>query len=49
VLILVFVLVLITAIVEPKFISSGNLTNIMRQFGPLIMVAMGMTFVIIGG
>jgi ribose transport system permease protein len=49
VLILVFVLVLITAIVEPKFLSSGNLTNIMRQFGPLIMVAMGMTFVIIGG
>ncbi|WP_319562057.1 ABC transporter permease [Marispirochaeta sp.] len=49
VLILVFVLVLITAILEPKFLSSGNLTNIMRQFGPLIMVAMGMTFVIIGG
>ncbi len=49
VLILVLGLVLFTAIIEPKFISPGNLTNIMRQFGPLIMVAMGMTFVIIGG
>lgn len=49
VLILILGLVLITTIVEPKFISGGNLTNIMRQFGPLIMVAMGMTFVIIGG
>lgn len=42
-------LVLVTAIVEPKFLSMGNITNIMRQFGPLIMVALGMTFVIIGG
>lgn len=42
-------LVLVTIIVEPKFLSAGNMTNIMRQFGPLIMVALGMTFVIIGG
>ena len=42
-------LVLVTAIAEPKFLSAANLTNIMRQFGPLIMVALGMTFVIIGG
>ncbi len=49
VLLLVLGLVLITAVIEPKFITSGNMTNIMRQFGPLIMVAMGMTFVIIGG
>lgn len=34
---------------EPKFLTLGNLTNIMRQFGPLIMVSLGMTFVIIGG
>ncbi|MGM0432132.1 MAG: ABC transporter permease [Spirochaetota bacterium] len=49
VLILVSCLVLMTAIIQPKFISIGNMTNVMRQFGPLIMVAMGMTFVIIGG
>lgn len=49
VLVAIFLLVLVTVFVEPKFLSSGNMTNIMRQFGPLIMVALGMTFVIIGG
>jgi ribose transport system permease protein len=42
-------LALVTAIAEPKFISPANLVNIMRQFGPLILVSLGMTFVIIGG
>jgi ribose transport system permease protein len=45
---MIAVLVAITAIVEPKFMSGANLVNIMRQFGPLIMVSMGMTFVILG-
>jgi ribose transport system permease protein len=49
VLVMIGVLVSITIIVEPKFISPGNLINIMRQFGPLIMVSLGMTFIIIGG
>jgi ribose transport system permease protein len=49
VLVMIAVLVTITAIVEPKFLSGMNLINIMRQFGPLIMVSLGMTFVIIGG
>ncbi len=49
VLVAITILVLVTAIVEPNFLSAGNLTNVMRQFGPLIMVALGMTFVIIGG
>lgn len=49
VLVAIMALVLITAIVEPKFLTAGNMTNVMRQFGPLIMVALGMTFVIIGG
>lgn len=43
------ILVLITIAVEPKFLTLANATNIMRQFGPLIMIALGMTFVIIGG
>lgn len=49
VLVAIVILALITAIVEPNFLSAGNMTNVMRQFGPLIMVALGMTFVIIGG
>jgi ribose transport system permease protein len=49
VLVMIAVLVAVTAIVEPKFMSPLNLVNIMRQFGPLMMVSLGMTFVIIGG
>jgi len=49
IVILIFLLVVITAIIEPEFMTLDNLTNIMRQFGPLIMVALGMTFVIIAG
>jgi ribose transport system permease protein len=49
VLVMIVALVAITAIVQPKFMSGANLVNIMRQFGPLIMVSLGMTFVIIGG
>lgn len=49
VLVAIVLLVAITIIVEPKFLSSANMTNIMRQFGPLSLVSLGMTFVIIGG
>lgn len=49
VLLAILVLVLVTAVVEPNFLSAGNLTNIMRQFGPLSFVSLGMTFVVIGG
>ncbi|MEI8199661.1 MAG: ABC transporter permease [Eubacteriales bacterium] len=49
VLVAIVLLVLVTMIAQPKFLSSGNMTNIMRQFGPLSLVALGMTFVIIGG
>jgi ribose transport system permease protein len=49
VLVMIAALVAITAIMQPKFMSGANLVNIMRQFGPLIMVSLGMTFVIIGG
>lgn len=45
----IFILVLITTIMEPRFMSTGNFVNIMRQFGPLILVALGMTFVIMAG
>ncbi len=49
VFIMILGLALVTAIIEPKFISAPNLVNIMRQFGPLVLVSLGMTFVIVGG
>ena len=49
VLFAIVALVVITAINEPRFLSSQNLTNLMRQFGPLSFVALGMTFIILGG
>jgi len=45
----IFILAIITAIVEPNFLTTENLQNIMRQFGPLIMLSLGMTFIIMGG
>lgn len=45
----ILALVITTSIIEPRFLTSGNLVNIMRQFGPLILVALGMTFVILAG
>lgn len=49
VVVAIALLVIVTVIVEPKFLTGDNLTNIMRQFGPLSLVSLGMTLVIIGG
>jgi len=49
VLIAIVVLIVVTAIVEPKFLTEQNFINLMRQFGPLSFVALGMTFIILGG
>lgn len=49
VLVGILLLCVVTAIVEPAFISKANFTNILRQFGSLSFVALGMTYVIIGG
>jgi len=49
VLLAIVALVIVTAIREPSFLTSGNIANIMRQFGPLSFIALGMTFIIIGG
>ncbi len=49
VLVMIAALVAITAIGRAQVPAPRNLINIMRQFGPLIMVSLGMTFVIIGG
>lgn len=45
----IVVLIVITAIIEPKFLGAANLNNVLRQLGPLPFAALGMTFVIIGG
>ncbi|MCL2066535.1 MAG: ABC transporter permease [Treponema sp.] len=45
----ILLLVIVTAAVEPNFLTAQNFTNLMRQFGPLSFVALGMTFIIIGG
>jgi ribose transport system permease protein len=42
-------LVIVTSLVEPKFLTVGNFDNILRQFGTLIFAALGMTFVIMAG
>ena len=42
-------LVILTSIVEPKFLTADNVDNIVRQFGTLIFAALGMTFVIMAG
>ncbi len=43
------ILIIVTSIIEPKFLTFGNFENIIRQFGILIFVALGMTYVIMGG
>jgi ribose transport system permease protein len=42
-------LVIVTSIVEPRFLTLDNFDNIVRQFGVLIFAALGMTFVIMAG
>ena len=43
------ILVVATSLIEPKFLTTGNFDNILRQFGTLIFAALGMTFVIMAG
>lgn len=45
----ILVLCIVTVFVEPAFLSKANMNNILRQFGSLSFVALGMTYVIIGG
>lgn len=49
VLVAIIGLVVVTIVMQPNFLSPLNMTNILRQFGPLSLVSLGMTFVIIGG
>ncbi|MFL6796698.1 MAG: ABC transporter permease [Xanthobacteraceae bacterium] len=48
-LITLLVLGLITAMLTPRFLSPLNLTNILVQSSIMAVIAMGMTFVIVGG
>jgi ribose transport system permease protein len=49
ILVAIAALVLFTSIVEPQFLTGDNVENIIRQFGTLIFVALGITFVIMAG
>ncbi len=45
----ILLLVAITIMREPRFLGRDNLINIVRQLGPLSLVSLGMTFVILAG
>ena len=45
----ILALVIATSIIESRFLSGMNFQNVVRQFGTLIFVALGMTFIIMGG
>jgi len=49
VMVAIIILVVLTTIVQPRFISVQNIYNILSQLGSLSVVALGMTFVIICG
>jgi ribose transport system permease protein len=42
-------LVVVTSLVEPKFLTASNFNNIILSSGTLIFAALGMTFVIMAG
>src|ERR1700736_6709832 len=42
-------LVVVTAILDPAFLQTNNLLNLLRQWAPPGLMAVGMTFVIISG
>ena len=45
----IVLLMVITMICQPRFLSMSNLANLIRQLGPLSLVSLGMTFVIFAG
>ena len=49
IVVVMVILVVATVIVEPKYLSTQNIANIFSQFGPLSLVSLGMTCVILGG
>lgn len=45
----IVILAIVTAILEPAFLSKSNILSFIRQFVPLAFVGLGMTLIIIGG
>lgn len=45
----IVLLMVVTMICQPRFLSMSNLANLIRQLGPLSLVSLGMTFVIFAG
>src|SRR5246127_1290870 len=48
-LLTLIVLCAVTALMTDRFLSPFNLTNILVQSSIMVVIAMGMTFVIVGG
>src|SRR3974390_1223931 len=48
-LLTLFLLCVVTALLTDRFLSPLNLTNILVQSSIMAVIAMGMTFVIVGG
>ena len=44
-----FIIVVIISAIDPNFLSTGNLLNVLRQVSINTMIAFGMTFVILTG
>ncbi|MEG0767042.1 MAG: ribose ABC transporter permease, partial [Clostridia bacterium] len=49
ILLVILLLILITGIMEPNFLTFSNLVNVLRQNAVVGIVACGMTYCIIGG
>jgi ribose transport system permease protein len=47
--VLLVVMVVVTSILDPHFVDSANLLNLLRQWAPQGLMAIGMTYVIISG
>lgn len=49
ILVILLLVIVVSYIIEPKFLSSKNITNVLRQVSVNGILALGMTFVIISG
>jgi len=45
----IVVLAVVVGLIEPKFWSAANVTNLLRQLAPLLILTVGQAFAIIGG
>ena len=46
-LVVLFIMVLLVSILNPKFLTTGNLLNVLRQAAPIFIIGVGQTIVIL--